>query len=114
KAKVAVFSLEMGKEQLSQRMLGSTALVELGKLSTGDLQEEDWKRLVEAGKVLSGTSIYIDDTAGITLLELKAKCRNLKMSEGLDLVVIDYLQLMSADGRIENRQQEISKISRGL
>lgn len=113
-AKVAVFSLEMGKEQLAQRMLGSTGLIELEKLSSGNLENDDWDKLIVVTEKLSETDIVIDDTPGITLTELKAKCRTMKISTGLDLIVIDYLQLMSSDGRSENRQQEISKISRGL
>lgn len=111
---VAFFSLEMSKEQLVQRMLSSESHVELQKIINGDLTEEDWPKLVSSMGPLSQAGIYIDDTPGITLRELKAKCRKLKIEKGLDLVMIDYLQLMSGEGREENRQQEISKISRGL
>lgn len=114
KARVAVFSLEMGKEQLAQRMLGATGFIELEKIATGNLNDSDWSSLIDTSTELNKTSIFIDDTPGITLTELKAKCKRLKAEEGLDLIVIDYLQLMQGEGRTENRQQEISKISRGL
>ena len=111
---VAFFSLEMSKEQLVQRMLSSESHVELQKIINGELTEDDWPKLVSSMGPLSQAGIYIDDTPGVTLRELKAKCRKLKIEKGLDLVMIDYLQLMSGEGREENRQQEISKISRGL
>lgn len=114
KAKVAVFSLEMGREQLAQRMLGATGLIELEKIATGNLTDSDWAALIDTSAELNKANIFIDDTPGITLTELKAKCKRLKVEEGLDLIVIDYLQLMQGEGRTENRQQEISKISRGL
>ncbi len=113
-ASVAIFSLEMSKEQLVQRMLSSESHVELQKIINGRLDEDDWPKLLRAMGPLSQAKIFIDDTPGITLMELKAKCRRLKMEKGLDLVMIDYLQLMSGEGRSENRQQEISTISRGL
>ncbi len=113
-ASVAFFSLEMSKEQLVQRMMSSESHVELQKIINGDLTEEDWPKLVSSMGPLSQADIFIDDTPGITLRELKAKCRKLKIEKGLDLIMIDYLQLMSGEGREENRQQEISKISRGL
>ncbi len=113
-ASVAIFSLEMSKEQLVQRMLSSESHVELQKIINGRLNEDDWPKLLRAMGPLSQAKIFIDDTPGITLMEMKAKCRRLKMEKGLDLVMIDYLQLMSGEGKIENRQQEISTISRGL
>nr|WP_074351675.1 replicative DNA helicase [Proteiniborus sp. DW1] len=113
-ASVAIFSLEMSKEQLVQRMLSSESHVELQKIINGRLDEEDWPKLLRAMGPLSQAKIFIDDTPGITLMEMKAKCRRLKMEKGLDLIMIDYLQLMSGEGRNENRQQEISAISRGL
>lgn len=113
-ASVAIFSLEMSKEQIVQRMLSSESHVELQKVINGKLDEDDWPKLVRAMGPLSQAKIFIDDTPGITLMEMKAKCRKLKMEKGLDLVMIDYLQLMSGEGRNENRQQEISAISRGL
>ncbi|WP_409228455.1 replicative DNA helicase [Gudongella sp. SC589] len=112
--KVAVFSLEMSKEQLVQRIISATAHVDLQKIISGNLSDDEWIKVVNAMAPLSKMDIYIDDTAGISLMEMKAKCRRLKVEKGLDLIVIDYLQLMQADGRVENRQQEISAISRGL
>jgi replicative DNA helicase len=113
--KCAIFSLEMSKEQLVQRMLSSESNVELRKILTGELDEEEWSRLASAMGPLSQAGVYIDDTPGITLNELRAKCRRLKIESGLDIVLIDYLQLMSGGGgSSDNRQQEISEISRGL
>jgi len=106
--------LEMAKEQLVQRMLSSEANVELQKIRTGNLSEEDWLKLVRAAGPLSQAPIYIDDTGGLSVMEIRSKTRRLKMEKGLGLVVIDYLQLMSGRGRAENRQQEISEISRSL
>lgn len=114
KVPVAVFSLEMSKDQLANRMLCCEAHVELQKIRNGELSEEDWRKLARAMAPLSQAPIFIDDTAGINTMEMRSKCRRLKMEHGLGLVVIDYLQLMSGRGRIENRQQEISEISRSL
>lgn len=113
-ANVAVFSLEMSKEQLVQRMISATAHVDLQKIISGRLSEEEWIQVINSMGPLSQANIYIDDTAGISLMEMKAKCRRLKIEKGLDLVMIDYLQLMQLEGRQESRQQEISSISRGL
>ena len=121
KATVAVFSLEMSKESLLRRMLSSQARVDQRKLQTGFLGREDQDRLQHALEQLVESSLYIDDTAGISLAEMRAKARRLKQTKGgLDLVVVDYLQLMSATlpsaggKRYENRTQEVSAISRGL
>ena len=114
KSKVALFSMEMSKEQLIQRMIASESRVDLNKLKNGNLDEEEWPKVITAMEVLSKTEIFIDDTPGINVVELRSKCRRLKMEKGLDMVVIDYLQLMEADLRGECRQQEISKISRSL
>ncbi|HIS68603.1 MAG TPA: replicative DNA helicase [Candidatus Gallacutalibacter stercoravium] len=111
KNKVAFFSLEMTKEQLASRMLSTEAMVEGTKLRTGKLSEDEWVRLIEAGDVLSKTQVYFDDTPGITVPEMKAKLRRLR---DVDLVIIDYLQLMSGGRRIDNRVQEISEITRNL
>lgn len=111
KRKVAFFSLEMTKEQLTSRLLSTESLVPAIKLKTGKLDENEWIRIIEAGDVLSKTEIYFDDTPGITVPEMKAKLRRLK---DVDLVVIDYLQLMSGGRRIDNRVQEISEITRNL
>ena len=113
-ASVAVFSLEMSKEQLVQRMLSAQSNVELSKLKTGKLNENDWPRIIDAMAVLSNAKIHIDDTPGIKISELRSKCRKLKIEKGLDLVLIDYLQLMEGEGQNESRQQEIAKISRSL
>jgi replicative DNA helicase len=111
---VAIFSLEMSKEQLVQRMLCSEASVDSHRLRTGYLSDTDWPKLTTAAGRLSEAPIYIDDTPGISLLEMRAKARRLKGERGLGLVIIDYLQLISGRARAENRQQEISEISRGL
>ena len=113
-ASVAIFSLEMSREQLVQRMIASSAHVDLQKIIGGRLDEDEWMKIIDIMAPLSQVDISIDDTAGISLIEMKAKCRRLKLEKGLDLIVIDYLQLMQSDGRQENRQQEISTISRGL
>lgn len=111
KRRVAFFSLEMGKEQLASRLLSSEAMVEGTKLRTGDLSEGEWTRLVEGGDILSRADLYFDDTPGITVPEMKAKVRRLKH---VDMIMIDYLQLMSSAKRIDNRVQEISEITRNL
>ena len=113
-ASVAMFSLEMSRNQLSQRILSSLSHVDLMKIISGDLTTEEWSKAIETMTYMNEMAIYIDDTAGITPLEVKAKCRRLKAEKGLDLVVIDYLQLMEVGGRAESRQQEISAISRQL
>lgn len=114
KYSVAIFSLEMSKEQLVQRMLSAESHVEIQKIRNGELNEDEWPRLVSAMGPLSEAKIFIDDTPGISVSEMKAKCRRLKMEHGLDMILIDYLQLMRGDGKSENRQQEISAISRSL
>ncbi len=111
---VAIFSLEMAKEQLVIRMLCSEARVEGTRLRTGFLGESDWPRLTLAAGNLSDAPIYIDDTAALSVLELRAKARRLKADQGLGMVIIDYLQLMKGRTRVESRQQEISEISRSL
>lgn len=113
-AKVLIFSLEMSKDQLGQRLLSMESRVEMSKLKTGKLERQDWDNIHLGLDKLSKTDIYIDDTAGITVMEMKNKCRRLKAERGLDLIVIDYLQLMTYEGKNENRQQEISSISRFL
>ncbi len=111
KKRVAFFSLEMTKEQLASRLISTEGMIEGTKLRTGKLDDDDWTRLIEAGDVLRKTDMYFDDTPGITVPEIKAKLRRLK---DVDLVIIDYLQLMSGSRRIDNRVQEISEITRGL
>lgn len=111
---VAIFSLEMSKEQLVIRMLCCEAQVEGTRLRTGFLTESDWPRLTLAAGNLSDAPIFIDDSASMTVLEMRGKARRLNADHGLGMVVIDYLQLMKGRGRVENRQQEISEISRSL
>ncbi len=110
----AIFSLEMSKAQLVQRMLCSEARVNMHQLRSGTLPKRDLPKLSFAAGPLSEAPIFIDDTPSITVLELRAKARRLKAQQGLQLIVIDYLQLMGSSGKIENRQQEISQISRSL
>ena len=111
---VAVFSLEMAKEQLAMRMLASEAKVDSQRLRRGLLGETDWPKLTTAAGRLSEAPIFIDDTPAIMVLEMKAKARRLKAETGLELIVLDYLQLMRAGGRRDSREQEISEISRSL
>ena len=112
----AVFSLEMSKESLANRLIASEASVDAGKLRTGQLDPGDWASIAESLGPLSCAPIFIDDTPGLTIPQMRSKCRKLKMEHGLGLIVIDYIQLMQGgDGRRqENRQQEISTISRSL
>ncbi|GAB6172730.1 replicative DNA helicase [Paradesulfitobacterium aromaticivorans] len=114
KVPVVVFSLEMSKEQLVQRMLCSEAMVDQQRVRTGELLDSDWPKLTRAVGPLSEAPIFIDDTVGISLAELRSKARRLKRENGLGLVVIDYLQLMTVGKRAESRQQEVAQISRGL
>jgi len=112
---VGIFSLEMSKEQLVKRLLCSEARIDAHRINTGYLNKEDWHRLSRASGDLSETKIFIDDSATITVAELRTKARRLSLEHGLDLVIVDYLQLMSGSSqRYENRTQEISQISRGL
>ncbi|MDO5713245.1 MAG: replicative DNA helicase [Tissierellia bacterium] len=113
-ASVAMFSLEMSRHQLVQRIISASAHVDLQKIISGDLTEEEWLRVINTMPVIMDMKIDIDDTPGITPLEMKAKCRRIKVEKGLDLIVVDYLQLMQMQGRADNRQQEISAISRAL
>jgi len=113
-AGVAIFSLEMSKMQLAQRLLSAETKVDLHKLRTGRLRDEDWMHLTRNIDRLAQAPIYIDDTPGISVLEARAKARRLQREYGIDLVVIDYLQLMSGHSRAQSREQEISQISRGL
>jgi len=111
---VAIFSLEMAKEQLAFRMLCSEAMVNSNSIRKGFIKKEDWHKLTGAASKLTGAPIFIDDSSGITALELRAKARRLKMEHGLSLVIVDYLQLMRGKGSFERREQEISDISRSL
>jgi replicative DNA helicase len=110
----AFFSLEMAKEQMGQRMLCALAKVNATKVRTGFLAMSDWDKLVDAANKLSESPIYIDDTASISTLELRAKARRLKSKHDIQLIIVDYLQLMRTSTRSENRQQEISEISRSM
>lgn len=113
---VAFFSLEMSKEQLVQRMLCSEGGIDSQRLRTGQLEDGDWDKLIATADRISKASIFIDDTAGINIMDLRSKARRLKAEHGLDLIVIDYLQLMQGRTKSnnDNRQQEISEISRSL
>ncbi|MHC1786344.1 MAG: replicative DNA helicase [Christensenellales bacterium] len=111
---VAVFSLEMPREQIALRALCGDARVDMQRARSGSLKADDWIRLAKALAPMSQMRLYIDDTSSLTPAQLRSRCRRLMMEKGLDLVVIDYMQLMSADGRTENRQLEVSEISRKL
>jgi len=114
KTPVAIFSLEMSKDQLVQRMLCSEAEIDSQRIKTGNMQSRDWEKLADAMNSFAQAPLYIDDTSGCTITDLRAKCRRLKMQEkNLGLILIDYLQLMEGSGR-EDRMQQISAISRGL
>jgi len=111
---VGVFSLEMSHQQLFSRMLCSEARVDAHRLRTGRIGKEEWDRIIKAFAELSETPMFIDDTPGATITEVRAKTRRLKLERGCDLVIVDYLQLMQGRGRYDSRQQEISEISRSL
>ena len=110
----AIFSLEMSKEQLVNRLLSMESRVDSQSLRTGDLRDEDWTKLVEGADVIGHSRLIIDDTPGISVSALRSKCRKYKLEHDLGIVFIDYLQLMSGSGRSDSRQQEISEISRAL
>lgn len=113
--KVGVFSLEMSKRQITQRIISMISMVNLSDIISGNLEEEEWNQLLTKMEDIKNLDLYIDDTASISLTELRSKAKRKKQEEGLDLIMIDYLQLMTTDSsRVENRQQEISTISRGL
>ncbi len=112
--KVIFFSLEMSKEELSFKLLCSQSNIDLIKLRTGNLDDSDWERIARASGPLSNAKIFIDDTAAISIMEVKSKCRRMKMEVGLDLIIIDYLQLMTGSAQTDNRQQEVSEISRSI
>ncbi|MBR6472585.1 MAG: replicative DNA helicase [Firmicutes bacterium] len=111
---VLIFSLEMSKEQLGQRLLSSQSRVEMSKLQRGTLDKKDWERVNLALDEMQKAKIYIDDTPGISMIEIRNKCRRLKADKGLDLILLDYLQLMSSPEKSDNRVGEISAISRNL
>lgn len=111
---VALFSLEMSKEQLVNRMFSMESNVDAQKLRTGQLNDQEWERLIESAGIIGKSKLIIDDTPGISIAELRSKCRKYKLEYDLSIIMIDYLQLMSGSGRSESRQQEISDISRSL
>lgn len=111
---VALFSLEMSKEQLVNRMFSQESGVDAQKLRTGQLNDQEWERLIESAGTIGKSNLIIDDTPGISIAELRSKCRKYKLEHDMSIVMIDYLQLMSGGGRTESRQQEISEISRSL
>lgn len=111
---VAIFNLEMSKEQVGNRILSCEAMVDSNKIRSGQLEDDDWTKIATTLGTLSEAPIYIDDTPGISIMEIRAKCRKLKLEKNIGLVVIDYLQLIQASGRNGSREQEISEISRSL
>lgn len=114
KIPVAVFSLEMSKEQLVTRLMSMEAMIDSQLIRTGELEDQDWEKLMESAAVIGHSPLIIDDTPGLTISEIRSKCRRYKQTQGIGLVIIDYLQLMAGNGRSESRQQEISEISRSL
>jgi replicative DNA helicase len=111
---VAIFSLEMSKEQLVNRLFSLESKVDAQKLRTGNLADSDWEKLIETAGVIGKSNLIIDDTPGISIAEMRSKCRKYKLEHDLKMIIIDYLQLMSGSGKGESRQQEISDISRSL
>ena len=111
---VGIFSLEMSKEQIGLRILSSESAVSNHLIRAGMLSEKNWRDLAEASGRIARAKIWVDDSAGIDIMEMRAKSRRLKMEVGIDIIMVDYLQLMSVKGKIESRNQEISQISRGL
>ena len=111
---VALFSLEMSKMELIQRVLAAEARVDSDRLRTGRLQEPDWPKLSQAMGRLAEAPLFLDETASINLMEIRSKCRRLKQQHGLNLVIVDYLQLMQSHRRVDNRTQEVGELSRGL
>ena len=111
---VAIFSLEMSKDQLVKRLLSQESHVDSQKLRTGNLQDNEWAALIEGAETVGKSLLAIDDTPGISVSELRSKCRKLKMEQGLDMIIIDYLQLMTGSKKAESRQNEVSEISRSL
>ncbi|MCH5257613.1 MAG: replicative DNA helicase [Lachnospiraceae bacterium] len=111
---VAIFSLEMSKEQLVNRLFSMESKVDSQHLRTGNLTDEEWEKLIESAGVIGKSNLIIDDTPGISISELRSKCRKYKLEHGLEMIIIDYLQLMTGSGRTDSRQQEISDISRSL
>jgi replicative DNA helicase len=111
---VVIFSLEMSKEQLAYKLLCSQANVDMLKLRTGNLDDRDWENIARTSGPLAAAKIYIDDTAGMSVMEMRSKCRRIKLEYGIDMILIDYLQLMSGSAKSDSRQQEVSEISRSI
>ncbi len=111
---VAIFSLEMSKQEIVQRLLSSEAMIDSSRLKTGRLEDHDWRKLGEALGKLAEAPLFIDDTPSINMMEISSKCRRLKQRYGLRMIIVDYLQLMTSHRRVDNRQEEVSQISRGL
>ncbi|MDE6662977.1 MAG: replicative DNA helicase [Lachnospiraceae bacterium] len=111
---VAIFSLEMSKEQLVNRLFSMESKVDSQHIRTGNLSDEEWEKLIESAGLIGKSNLIIDDTPGISISELRSKCRKYKLEHGLEMIIIDYLQLMTGSGRTDSRQQEISDISRSL
>ncbi|MDT8719298.1 replicative DNA helicase [Clostridium sp. 19966] len=111
---VVIFSLEMSKEQLAYKLLCSQANVDMLKLRTGNLDDKDWENIARVSGPLAASKIFIDDTAGMSVMEMRSKCRRIKIEHGIDMIMIDYLQLMSGNSSSDSRQQEVSEISRSI
>ncbi|MBD5534482.1 MAG: replicative DNA helicase [Lachnospiraceae bacterium] len=111
---IAIFSLEMSKEQLVNRLFSLESKVDSQHIRTGQLSDQEWEKLIESAGVIGKSNLIIDDTPGISITELRSKCRKYKLEHDLSMIIIDYLQLMSGSGRTDSRQQEISDISRSL
>ena len=111
---VVLFSLEMSREQLVTRLVAVDSMVEARSLKTGDISDGDWTKIIKSADDLAKVNVFIDDNSSITMPELRTKCRKLKQTEGIGLIIIDYLQLMSSNGKVESRQLFISKVSRSL
>lgn len=109
-----IFSLEMSKEQLANKILCAEANIDMLKFRTGNLEDNDWEKIAKVSGPIAASKIFIDDTAGVSVMEMRSKCRRLKIEHGIDLIVIDYLQLMSGNSKSESRQQEVSEISRSI
>ena len=113
-AKVAIFSLEMSSEEIVNRLWFSEALVEMNKIRNGEMQQNDWTRLISSLSLVSQAEIYVDDTAAVSPMDMRAKCRRLMAERGLDLIIVDHIQLMQASRKTDSRQHEITEISRSL
>ena len=111
---VVVFFFFFSREQLVTRLLAVDSMVEARSLKTGDISDNDWTKIIKSADDLAGVNVFIDDNSSITMAELRTKCRKLKQTEGIGLIIIDYLQLMSSNGKVESRQLFISEVSRSL